>query len=224
MQTTATMPAILLLSLAIAAQAGGMEPTHWTYEETSPGSQAARIVYTLTAAGDQQTLVCTKGARTLTSLIDAEGCTIKWTKVDGSTRVEFPPQDSSGNGTAQATGITSSGGHPWLQDLTLLAPFVLGPAKELRFVAFPDFLDARLKASDLTRFKANKVKVETVVWGNGSGPAWRIHVTFDDLRSMFWGADYWFRTSDGLLVRYQEVRGGPGTPTTTGVLVAEAAP
>jgi len=109
----------------------------------------------------------------------------------------------------------------WLQDLNQLAAFAVGPEVEVRFVAFADFLDARLKASDMTVFKATKVKKEPQQWGTGSGPCWRVRVTFDDLRSAFWGADYWYRVSDGQLVRYEEVRGGPGTPVTVGVLVSE---
>lgn len=49
----------------------------------------------------------------------------------------------------------------------------------------------------------------------------QVTVTFPDYRSAFWHSDYWFRLSDGLLLKTEELRGPPGSMKTITELVAE---
>jgi hypothetical protein len=41
------------------------------------------------------------------------------------------------------------------------------------------------------------------------------------VRAAFWKAEYWYRPSDGVMLRYKSVRGGPGTPKTIITLLKE---
>jgi hypothetical protein len=60
---------------------------------------------------------------------------------------------------------------------------------------------------------------ETVVVGSGRTSARRVRVSPAGLLSLFWSTLYWYRSSDGLFVRYEGVRGLPGTPLTVVELV-----
>lgn len=212
---------VLVLTLA-AATIGGQEAAQWTILETRAGKEPKTILYQRTGA-EAQVLICQKEKRTQTTSLDGSGSTLRWTKQNETGTLVDASRDGRGFVVRSPEGLTTFPGVdlPWVQDLNQLGPFVVGGSQEFRFVAFADFLDSRLKASDMTAFKASKVKKELQEWGSGSGPCWKVRVTFDDLRSAFWGADYWFRLSDGQLVRYEEVRGGPGTPVTVGVLASE---
>lgn len=202
----------LPLALVLIGPAWGEVPLHWTMTETTAGRESRTVSYSWTKTQDGTgTLVCQTPHRTRTTVVAPTGETLRWQKADGSgTRAEAVLGDRDRAGRA-----------PWLQDLNQLTDFVVGRALEFRFSAFADLTDARLKASDLTTFKATKLGTEDQVWGTGSGACWHVRITFDDLRAAFWGADYWFRVTDGQMVRYEEVRGGPGTPVTIGVLTAE---
>ena len=49
----------------------------------------------------------------------------------------------------------------------------------------------------------------------------RVRFTMPDFRSMFWSSTYWFRAGDGLFVKSDETRGGPGSPKVKVELVSE---
>lgn len=151
-------------------------------------------------------------------LIAPDGTTARWTSAGPSSRGSPGPGAEL---TAADPKLREAGPYPWLQLLPQLAAFCLGNEPSIRFLIVPERLDEQLRAKGPTRLRATKKGKEAVAWKTGSGEAWKLRITFDDPRSLFWGADYWFRTSDGLLVRYEEVRGGPGTPTTVGVLADE---
>jgi hypothetical protein len=73
----------------------------------------------------------------------------------------------------------------------------------------------------LQKLVAIREKKETVQAGGRAEEAWRIRITVPDVRAFLWGAQYWFRATDGRLLRCEEVRGLPGTPPTVGVLKRE---
>jgi hypothetical protein len=60
---------------------------------------------------------------------------------------------------------------------------------------------------------------EAVVVGSERTSALRVRVSPSGLLSLFWSTLYWYRSSDGLFVRYEGVRGLPGTPLTVLELV-----
>lgn len=214
---------LVLLFSMVSTLGWGQQSLQWTIRETTAGKEPRVVTYQRSAESAEQTITVRRGERTQTTTVDALGATLRWKKTDASGR----SLELARNGrefllrSPEGTVRFPSDGLRWVQDLNQLTRFVLGTEHEVRFVAFADQLDARLKAADMTVFKATKVKNEPQTWGTGSGPTCRVRVTFDDWRSAFWGANYWFRLSDGQLVRYEEVRGGPGTPVTVGELVSE---
>lgn len=215
---------ILTLVPALGVPAWGAGPSRWTITETTAGKEPKTVVYAWTPAGaGQRSLVGQNPQKTRTTTVGPTGETLVWKRISADgTSVKLVREGQElllrSDGTTTRLPLDRN---PWLQDLNQLASFAAGPDREIRFTTFADLPDARLKAQDLTGFKATKVRTEDQRWGTGSGPCWRVRVTFDDLRSAFWGADYWFRVADGQMVRYEEVRGGPGTPVTVGLLTSE---
>ena len=113
---------------------------------------------------------------------------------------------------------------PWYQSLICLKEFSLSKDRKRSFYSLSSHFDERLskgKGIQVLRFIAKKEGKETVEVDGKTVEAWRVMVTFDDIRSLFWKAYYWYRTHDGLLVMYKEIRGGPGTPETLGTLIRE---
>jgi hypothetical protein len=113
---------------------------------------------------------------------------------------------------------------PWYQSLLSLSAFVLSSDSKRSFYSLSSQFDERLaegKGIQLLKLVAKREVKETVEIDGKEIEAWRVLVTFDDIRSLFWKACYWYRTSDGLLVMYKEIRGGPGTPETVGILTRE---
>lgn len=203
----------LLLGIMIIAICGTSAEVRWRIEETTEGRPSRLVEYQWSDAAGVRTLTMRREDSLSEVAVDAAGGTAKWRSVgwDG-TPMELGAEDSR---------FSRDGSLPWYQLLPQLAPFVVGPDKEMRFFIVPERLDGRLRASGPTKLRAKKIAEETVEAEGMTVSAWKVRITFDDLRSAFWGADYWFRKSDGLLVRYEERRGGPGTPTTIGLLVGE---
>ena len=73
-----------------------------------------------------------------------------------------------------------------------------------------------LRPTDLKLFKMVAIKEKTeIIKENGKDvEAVQIKVTVPGLASLFWSVKYWFRKSDGVYIRYEGIRGGPGTPKT----------
>ena len=72
--------------------------------------------------------------------------------------------------------------------------------------------------SDLDPIKmiAEKEKVERIEVGGQSYEAVKVKLILDHfILSKLWSAQCWYRTSDGLFLRYQGANGRPGTPVTT---------
>lgn len=212
------MKRLSLILWALVAAQGGAQSVSWTMTETT-GNATKETHYRM----DPGRLTCERSQGTVVTVFDTRGQTLKWTRQGpkGDLVVTREGADLVAHGGTEVSRFPA-GDLPWVQDLNLLAPFVVGNASKMRFTAVADFLDGRLQASDLTTFVATKVKREVQKWGTGEGETWKVRVTFDDFRSAFWGAWYWFRVSDGRLVRAEEVRGAPGTPVTVAVLTEES--
>jgi hypothetical protein len=102
--------------------------------------------------------------------------------------------------------------------------FVLSGSKRRTFYTLSANFDERIsrgKGIQVFRLVAKRGGSETLNINGEKVETVNVTITFDDLRSLFWKAHYWYRESDGTLVQYREVRGGPGTPETIGILVQE---
>jgi len=113
----------------------------------------------------------------------------------------------------------------WLQNIIFLKDVVASKAAKTPFFVVGAQYDERgtLVEGKIARMDLvwKRGKEETLTIGAASYPALRMTMTIDDFRGMFWKADYWFRLSDGLLLKYESPTGGPGSPIAKAVLVAE---
>ena len=98
---------------------------------------------------------------------------------------------------------------PWFEFIEVsLTPFIESPDKSKEFWI--------LQPYDLKLYKmvAMKQKIETITVNNNSIEAFNVKVTLSGFASVFWKVNYWFRKTDGVYVRYEGVKGAPGTPKT----------
>ncbi len=98
--------------------------------------------------------------------------------------------------------------------MLLLRAFVLSGEPEVLFhVSKPE-------DEQVVLLKAIRQGVEVIDVGGAAVRAVRVKYTVPGVRGLFWSSLYWYRASDGLLVRTEETRGGPGTPTVHAELLA----
>jgi hypothetical protein len=105
-------------------------------------------------------------------------------------------------------------GSPWYQTLEFaLLPWLEGKDEAIRFWT--------VRPTDLELFKMIAIREgdQTIELEGERVDAIKVRVTLTGAKSVFWHADYWFRKSDLVFVRYLAVRGGPGTPRTEIVLI-----
>lgn len=106
-------------------------------------------------------------------------------------------------------------GVPWYGSIYLLKNFVLSDEEKTTFyIGSPE--ECRF-----VKLKAVREGTETVDVGGEQVLAVKVRYTLPDIRGLFWKSFYWYRASDGILVKTEEVRGPPGTPKSFTVLVAE---
>ncbi len=113
--------------------------------------------------------------------------------------------------------FTLRGEAPWIQSIERsLREFALSEDRRMEFWTIqPGDIQLR-KLQALRRGR------DTVAVDDTPTDAWEIRLSLPGIASLFWSATYWFRTSDGLFVRSEAVRGWPGTPVTVVELVEEA--
>ncbi|MBN2057759.1 MAG: hypothetical protein JW782_03080 [Candidatus Saganbacteria bacterium] len=104
---------------------------------------------------------------------------------------------------------------PWLSSPFLLIDFIRSEDKEKKFYMI------LIHDQSATKFKAIKEGSEEIEVNGIKTRALKVKVTLDDWRGMFWSSYYWFRPSDGIMVRSKETRGPPGTPETLVELAKE---
>jgi hypothetical protein len=121
-----------------------------------------------------------------------------------------------------STAIKKIDGAPWYVSMNALSDFVKSERKRREFwVISADFADMSSveKGVSMLKLAAVRKKPQRVSCDGATVYAIKIVITFADWRSLFWHADYWYRPDDGVMVRSEQVRGGPGTPTTVVELV-----
>ncbi|TVQ25759.1 MAG: hypothetical protein EA383_07220 [Spirochaetaceae bacterium] len=105
---------------------------------------------------------------------------------------------------------------PWIQSIERsLEPFVRSSRDRMQFWT--------VQPGDLTLRKLQAVRRgrSTIDVDGERVDAWEVRISLPGISSMFWSATYWYRVSDGQFVRYEGVRGWPGTPRTVVELVAD---
>ena len=105
---------------------------------------------------------------------------------------------------------------PWFQFVEFsLADFIQSDKDKTEFWIIQPY--------NLKHYKmvAIKERTEMIVVADQEVEAIRVKVTLPGIASIFWSARYWYRKSDGVYLRYEGVRGGPGTPKTVVELINE---
>lgn len=108
------------------------------------------------------------------------------------------------------------GDTPWYQLFELPTALFArsGNREQLFWVVNP----ADLTANNLMMIREG---IETITYRGISSKALRIRMTILGPFSMFWSANYWCRTNDGICLKFERPNGMPGTPVTYGELIAE---
>ncbi len=115
---------------------------------------------------------------------------------------------------------------PWYQTPFSLLEFIKSNEKEATF--YMATLYDQKKNTDnakgsIMKLIARKKKMESVTIDANVYQTIKVIITLPGLKSLFWKISYWYRETDGMVVRYEDTRGGPGTPKTIGTLLHEEA-
>lgn len=108
-------------------------------------------------------------------------------------------------------------GAPWYQSIERsLVPFALGPRgmTEEFWVVQPYSLKAR-------KIEATNTGRHVIALDGGRTDTAVVKISLPGILSMFWSSHYWYRISDGKFVRFEGLRGPPGSPLTTVRLLRE---
>ena len=152
----------------------------------------------------------------------AEQCDISKTNSSNSLRVERQGKklllnDKDGSDV-------KVGDNPWYQTSFSLAGFAQSTEKKTTFYQATIYEDGEKKRKvngSAIKMVAIKEKMETLKVDSRNIETVKVTITLPGFRSMFWKITYWYRLSDGAVVQYKDVRGGPGTPKTHGILIRE---
>jgi hypothetical protein len=113
---------------------------------------------------------------------------------------------------------------PWYQTPFSLSEFITSDKKDVMFYTATLYDEQEKKdnaGGAIMKMVARKMKNEQITLPQGAYPSVKVTITLPGLKSLFWKITYWYRESDGIVVRYEDVRGGPGTPKTIGTLINE---
>jgi len=112
------------------------------------------------------------------------------------------------------------GKEPWFQAFNNLRDFIKSKKESMKFWwVVPEFMRGfRVRAY---KYSARKDGTETIEVMGREVEAVAVKLAFSPVQALFGGAKYWFRKSDGVLLKYSETRGLPGTARTKGELACE---
>jgi len=98
---------------------------------------------------------------------------------------------------------------PWKQSMSYsLSSFALSGNEQTKFCIL------RLDNFKIENMEAQKEGKEQIAIENKQYNAFKIKITASGFRSAFWHGHYWFRSSDGLFLKYEGLNGLPGSSKT----------
>lgn len=104
----------------------------------------------------------------------------------------------------------------WFGSVLLLRDFVLSDRERTEFYV------TKPEEERVVKLVAIREGAETITAGGRTCEAVKVKYTVPGFKGMFWQSYYWYRTSDGLLVKTEETRGMPGTPKVRAELLSES--
>jgi len=149
------------------------------------------------------------------SLCDEDGNTVEWHLRDATEDITARRFDNliafagsrAGKKFYKDISIDKS---PWFQPI----PYALGRFSQSRLDTVV-FWAIRPDNLDVVKLLAKRDGEDRITTRTGPLLARKIRISLDGILSHFWTANYWFRDSDGLFIRYEGANGFPGTPMTT---------
>ena len=212
------------IALLVATAHGYADPDPIRYRERT-GASVAYLAATEQTAGANLVLPSRSTAgEEHTVVVDPLLAAVSWTHRDPVRQIDYQAvRDGSSitlaghvHGDEVQESFTLRDSAPWIQSIERsLQEFVLSEDRRIEFWTIQpgDFQLRKLQA--VRRGRA------TVTVNGVPTDAWEIRLSLPGVASLFWSATYWFRTTDGLFVRSEAVRGWPGTPVTVVELVSE---
>lgn len=99
---------------------------------------------------------------------------------------------------------------PWFQPLS----YSLRSLSESSAPVTVRFWTIRADTLELVNMEAEVQGIESIQISGKDVEALRVEIRKSGYLSIFWSADYWFRTRDHIFVQYRGTHGLPGTPET----------
>ncbi len=109
----------------------------------------------------------------------------------------------------------------WYQLNLVMSQLIHTDKKRVKFWILSSHLDEKEKRFKTVQFIMEKEMTENLTINGKKTDTIKATMTFDDMRSFFWKAFYWYRKEDGVLVKSEVKRGPPGTAVTTTTLIKE---
>ena len=75
--------------------------------------------------------------------------------------------------------------------------------------------------SSMNKMMATRQEEKKIKCGDRFFDAFRVKVTLDGWKSVFWSSEFWFRKSDGVFLKYKGSASGPNSPEVVSELVKE---
>jgi hypothetical protein len=140
--------------------------------------------------------------------------------------ITYMREDETITGTLGANSIQRKvSDDPWYQTLEISKTFIESQDNNLgKFWFVSDQLGTLTKEDSLFsafKLQAQKKGTEVIKHHGCDVETLKVLIRLTGLKAALWKAEYWYRPSDGIMLRYEAVRGGPGTPKTIITLLEE---
>lgn len=187
---------------------------HHRYLETT-GSRAVAYDWSVERRANELHIIAREPDRQFLTVCDADGATARWRIDDGHLVVEARREGDrlllrgrrDGQAFAKEYALDAA---PWFQAMSFsLRTWLAGDAGRIVFWTLrPDTLEpVKLQA---TRRSAQRIDTRS----DGRVEATHVQVRAHGVLAALWKADYWFRATDGVFLKYRAVNGLPGTAET----------
>ncbi|MFC1478626.1 hypothetical protein ACFL57_04130 [Candidatus Margulisiibacteriota bacterium] len=216
--------ALCLILLLFIVNSAGTENASLKYiykEQTGNDINSVEMIFRETGTGSNLKLFSRNEIWETNSATDNTAIKVTLAYTGSEDRISVTREDNyllfngwqNGKEIMKSVYINNTG---WYGSIFMFRGFVLSSEKQMPayMAVFHDQTAAKLIAI--------KENIETVKVNGHEYQAQKVKFTLPDWRSIFWASYYWFRTSDGVLVKTKETRGPPGTPETVMELIGES--
>jgi len=162
------------------------------------------------------------GSKVYSELNGNDGSNVLWEKTKDEQKITAVRTDNQVDVRIEKKGKSELKNYeideaPWIQSREFgMRGFADDPeVKELKFWALNPSDSSMMKMIG-TRQEEKRIKC-----GDRVFEAFRVKVTLDGWKSIFWSSEFWFRKSDGVFLKYKGSASGPNSPEVVSELVKE---